>query len=57
MSSLQDLDRGKPLEVHETLGYAVTRARELALATPTLATCYELVAGISTTASAGGIST
>jgi len=47
MSSLQDLERGKRLEVDETLGYALTEARRLNLAVPTLTTCYQLVAGIN----------
>lgn len=46
MSSLQDLERGKALEVHETLGYAVELGTELGLSVPTLETCYKLVAGI-----------
>ena len=47
MSSLQDLERGKRLEVDETLGYAINEARQLNLAVPTLTTCYQLVAGIN----------
>ncbi len=47
MSSLQDLERGKRLEVDETLGYAIAEARRLALAVPNLTTCYKLVAGIN----------
>jgi len=46
MSSLQDLDRGRPLEVHETLGYAVAKAAELGLELPLLAACYHLVAAL-----------
>lgn len=49
MSSLQDLERGKRLEVDETLGYAITEAERLGLAVPTLVTCYKLVAGINAT--------
>ena len=49
MSSLQDLERGKQLEVHETLGYAISEARRLDIAVPTLDTCYGLVAGINST--------
>jgi len=47
MSSLQDLERGKRLEVEETLGFAVNQARKLGVDTPTLATCYEILAGIN----------
>ena len=46
LSALQDLERGKRLEVHETLGFAVEQARQLNIAVPTLRTCYEMVAGI-----------
>jgi len=47
MSTLQDLERGRRLEVEETLGYAVRKARELGLETSTLETCYRLLAGIA----------
>lgn len=47
MSSLQDLERGKRLEVDETLGYAVSEGRRLGIDIPVLATCYELLAGIN----------
>lgn len=43
MSTLQDIDRGTPLEIEETLGFAVRRAAELNLQVPTLETCYRLV--------------
>ena len=46
MSSLQDLDAGRPLEVHETLGHARTLARGAGLATPTLDAVYRLVAAV-----------
>jgi len=36
MSTLQDLQAGRPLEVEETLGYAVRKAAELGLALPLL---------------------
>src|SRR3569833_654518 len=36
MSSLQDLLAGRPLEVHETLGYAVRKGVELGVAVPLL---------------------
>ncbi|MDP6183901.1 MAG: 2-dehydropantoate 2-reductase [Gammaproteobacteria bacterium] len=47
MSSLQDLERGKRLEVEETLGFAIREGLRLGLATPTLAVCYELLTGIN----------
>jgi 2-dehydropantoate 2-reductase len=46
MSALQDLEAGRPLEVEETLGYAVRRAKELGLTLPLLAACHHLVAAI-----------
>jgi 2-dehydropantoate 2-reductase len=46
MSTLQDLEAGRPLEVEETLGYAVRRAGELKLSLPLLGCFYSLVAGI-----------
>jgi 2-dehydropantoate 2-reductase len=46
MSTLQDLEAGRPLEVEETLGYAVRKAAELKLSLPLLGCFYNLVAGI-----------
>jgi 2-dehydropantoate 2-reductase len=46
MSALQDLERGRHLEVEETLGYTVRRAAELGLPVPGLETCYRLLAAI-----------
>jgi 2-dehydropantoate 2-reductase len=46
MSTLQDLEAGRPLEVEETLGYAVRKAAELKLPLPLLTAFYSLVAGI-----------
>jgi 2-dehydropantoate 2-reductase len=46
MSSLQDLEAGRPLEVNETLGYASARARELALTLPLLEGFALLIAGL-----------
>jgi 2-dehydropantoate 2-reductase len=46
MSSLQDLLAGRPLEVNETLGYALERARALGLTLPMLESFRHLVAGI-----------
>jgi 2-dehydropantoate 2-reductase len=47
MSSLQDLERGRQLEVEETLGYVVANAATAGLAVPTVDTCYRLVSGIN----------
>ena len=47
VSTLQDLERGRPLEVEETLGYAVRKGAELGMQLPTLETCYGLIAGIN----------
>ena len=53
MSSLQDLEAGRPLEVEETFGYAVRKARELGLSLPLLEAFQHLVAGIDRTRRAG----
>jgi 2-dehydropantoate 2-reductase len=47
VSTLQDLERGRRLEVEETLGYAVRRGEELGLQLPTLNICYRLLTGIN----------
>lgn len=47
MSALQDAERGRRLEVEETLGDAVRRAEALGLPVPALDACYRLLAGIS----------
>ena len=46
MSALQDVEAGRPLEVHETLGYACEKARELGLDLPLLAAFTRLIAAI-----------
>jgi 2-dehydropantoate 2-reductase len=46
MSTLQDLEAGRPLEVEETLGYAVRKAARLKLPLPLLDSFYCLIAGI-----------
>jgi 2-dehydropantoate 2-reductase len=46
MSSLQDLDAGRPLEVHETLGYAVRLAEEHGVAMPLVDGVYRVVCGV-----------
>lgn len=47
MSSLQDLERGRRLEVEETLGYIVTKASEQGVPVPTVETCYRLISGLN----------
>ncbi|MBV9911899.1 MAG: hypothetical protein JOZ93_04950 [Sinobacteraceae bacterium] len=42
MSSLQDVEAARPLEIHETLGHALQMARAQALTTPLLETSYAL---------------
>ena len=49
MSALQDLQAGRELEVEETFGYAVRKAREKQLAVPLLEAFYHLVAAIDRT--------
>jgi 2-dehydropantoate 2-reductase len=46
MSSVQDLEAGRPLEIEETLGYAVRKAAELRVPVPLLESCYHLAAAI-----------
>jgi ketopantoate reductase len=46
-SALQDVQRGRRIEVEETLGYTCTRAAELGLTLPTVETCYRLLAGLN----------
>jgi 2-dehydropantoate 2-reductase len=45
LSTLQDLERGRRLEIEETLGYAVRKGAELGVPLPTVDTCYRLIAG------------
>jgi 2-dehydropantoate 2-reductase len=47
ISTLQDVEQGKRLEVEETLGYAVRQSATLGMPTPTMDTCYKLIAGIN----------
>ncbi len=46
MSALQDLEAGRPLEVNETFGYAVDKARALNLRLPLVEGLRALLAGI-----------
>jgi 2-dehydropantoate 2-reductase len=47
VSILQDLERGRPLEVEEIFGYAVRKGMELHIPLPTVETCYKLIKGIA----------
>jgi 2-dehydropantoate 2-reductase len=47
VSALQDLERGRRLEIEETFGYAVRKASEMGLPVPSLDACYRLLAGLS----------
>jgi 2-dehydropantoate 2-reductase len=49
MSALQDVEAGRPLEVHETLGYAHDKARELGAQLPLLECFLKLIAAIDRT--------
>ena len=46
-SILQDADRNRRLEVHETLDYTLKLAAELGVATPTLDLCCRVLRGVS----------
>jgi 2-dehydropantoate 2-reductase len=46
-SLLHDLERGRGLEVEETLGYAMRKGVELDVPLPTVDTCYRLLAGVN----------
>ena len=48
-SALQDVQRGRRIEVEETLGYALTKATTLGLTLPTLELCYRLLSGLNHT--------
>ena len=47
LSSLQDLLRGRRLELEETVGYAYRQGVELGLPMPVLTTCYRIAAAIN----------
>lgn len=53
MSALQDLEAGRPLEVAETFGYAVAKARELGLSLPLLESFHHVVTAIDRIRRAG----
>jgi 2-dehydropantoate 2-reductase len=47
LSSLQDLLRGRRLELEETVGYAYRQGLELGFPMPVLTTCYRIAAAIN----------
>lgn len=47
LSALQDLLRGKGLELDQTVGYACREGARLGLAQPVLNTCHRIAAGIN----------
>jgi len=49
VSTLQDLEGGRPLEIEETLGFAVTKAKQLELNLPLLENFYRLAGAIDRT--------
>lgn len=49
LSALQDLLAGRPLEIHETLGYVVRKAKAMNLPMPLLDNFYSLVSAIDRT--------
>jgi ketopantoate reductase len=46
-SALQDVERGRRMEVEEMFGYAVRQGAALGIPMPTMDTCYKLIAGIN----------
>ncbi len=47
VSTLQDLERGRHLEIDETLGYIVEKADKHNVPVPTIDICYRLISGIN----------
>lgn len=47
ISTLQDLERGRRMEVEEILGYAVRKGKELGVQLPTVEFSYRLLSGIN----------
>lgn len=54
MSSLQDLNAGRPLEVHETLGYALQKATALGVPMPLLDGFYRVISAAERFRESGG---
>jgi 2-dehydropantoate 2-reductase len=55
LSSLQDLLAGRPLEVHETLGYAIRKGASLGIEMPLLDGFYRVIAAVERIREAGGV--
>jgi 2-dehydropantoate 2-reductase len=49
MSSLQDLEAGRPLEIHETLGYALRKAAQRRLPLPLVEAFYHVICAVDRT--------
>jgi ketopantoate reductase len=47
MSSLQDLEAGRPLEIHETMGFALQQAARCGLSLPLVESFYHLIGALS----------
>jgi 2-dehydropantoate 2-reductase len=47
VSALQDLERGRRLEVEETIGYVVRKAAEMGVEVPRIDACYRMMAALS----------
>ena len=54
MSSLQDLIAGRPLEVHETLGYALQKAAGLGVPMPLVEGFYRVISAAERIRESGG---
>ncbi len=48
ISTLQDLERGKPTEANQTVGYVVRLAADLGVALPTVGLLYRVIQGMET---------
>lgn len=46
VSTLQDVERGRHLEIHETLGHTIAEAKRLGVPVPTVETCYGLIGAV-----------
>lgn len=46
MSSLQDIEAGRPLEIHETLGYALQKAAHNRIALPLIDAFYHVISAV-----------
>lgn len=54
MSSLQDLNAGRPMEIHETLGYALQKARQHDVSMPLLDGFYRIISAAERVNLGGG---